>query len=287
MTGRIKQRNKDIAIYAAPYKFNGKELDEETGLYYYGARYMNPRLSIWYGTDPMQEKYPELTTYCYTYGNPISYIDPDGNDGRVTIKGQTITISVNIHIYGSGATNKVAETMQRDIMNYWGKNPDTGQNWTYSYPSTKKDYTVLFDVKVDLYNPQNPKEKPGLFSGKNNPSNRDNYIEVSHKSTRSYVESGDEGLWRSTGRNGKSLSEDDPSVHEFGHLLGFRDRYTDENGIMKGWEGNIMAEPVMKGKVEQRNIDALLQPIMKKYNKSNHKAQSEYKTSINYDTMKY
>ena len=56
---------------------------------------------------------------------------------------------------------------------------------------------------------------------------------------------------------------------------------------MKGWEGNIMAEPVMKGKVEQRNIDALLQPIMKKYNKSNHKAQSEYKTSINYDTMKY
>jgi len=34
-------------------------------------------------------------------------------------------------------------------------------------------------------------------------------------------------------------------------------------------------------------IDALLQPIMKKYNKSNHKAQSEYKTSINYDTMKY
>jgi RHS repeat-associated protein len=42
MTGRIKQRNKDIAIYATPYKFNGKELDEETGLYYYGARYMNP-----------------------------------------------------------------------------------------------------------------------------------------------------------------------------------------------------------------------------------------------------
>jgi len=32
-----------------PYKFNGKELDEETGLYYYGARYMNPVTSIWYG----------------------------------------------------------------------------------------------------------------------------------------------------------------------------------------------------------------------------------------------
>ena len=30
-----------------PYKFNGKELDQETGLYYYGARYMNPVTSLW------------------------------------------------------------------------------------------------------------------------------------------------------------------------------------------------------------------------------------------------
>ena len=40
-----------------PYKFNGKELDEETGLYYYGARYMQPIASIWYGIDPLTEKY--------------------------------------------------------------------------------------------------------------------------------------------------------------------------------------------------------------------------------------
>jgi len=32
-----------------PYKFNGKEMDAETGLYYYGARYMNPVASLWYG----------------------------------------------------------------------------------------------------------------------------------------------------------------------------------------------------------------------------------------------
>lgn len=39
-----------------PYKFNGKQLDDETGLYYYGARYMNPVVSIWYGVDPLLEK---------------------------------------------------------------------------------------------------------------------------------------------------------------------------------------------------------------------------------------
>ncbi|MFN4197919.1 MAG: RHS repeat-associated core domain-containing protein, partial [Flavobacterium sp.] len=35
------------------YKFNGKELDVETGLYYYGARYYNPQLSIWLSVDPL------------------------------------------------------------------------------------------------------------------------------------------------------------------------------------------------------------------------------------------
>ena len=62
-------------LYATPYKFNGKELDEETGLYYYGARYMNPRLSIWYATDPLQEKYPNTTTYSFVLQNPINHVD--------------------------------------------------------------------------------------------------------------------------------------------------------------------------------------------------------------------
>ena len=30
--------------WCSPYLFNGKELDEETGLYYYGARYYDPAL---------------------------------------------------------------------------------------------------------------------------------------------------------------------------------------------------------------------------------------------------
>ena len=63
-----------------PYKFNGKELDEETGLYYYGARYMNPRTSLWYGVDPLAEKYPEIGGYVYCISNPIQNTDKKGND---------------------------------------------------------------------------------------------------------------------------------------------------------------------------------------------------------------
>ena len=61
-----------------PYKFNGKEMDEETGLYYYGARYMNPVTSIWYGVDPLTEKYVNIGSYIYCHSSPIMLIDPTG-----------------------------------------------------------------------------------------------------------------------------------------------------------------------------------------------------------------
>ena len=62
-----------------PYKFNGKQFDEETGLYYYGARYMNPVASIWYGVDPLAEKYPGVAPYNYVFYNPIFLETPMGN----------------------------------------------------------------------------------------------------------------------------------------------------------------------------------------------------------------
>ena len=66
--------------YEQPWKFNGKELDAETRLYYYGARYYEPTLAMWYGVDAMAEKYPNMGGYVYCAGNPVMYIDPDGND---------------------------------------------------------------------------------------------------------------------------------------------------------------------------------------------------------------
>ncbi|MGB4269375.1 MAG: RHS repeat-associated core domain-containing protein [Spirochaetota bacterium] len=46
-----------ISGYSTPYKFTGKELDKETGLYYFGARYYDARVSRWISTDPAIEKY--------------------------------------------------------------------------------------------------------------------------------------------------------------------------------------------------------------------------------------
>ncbi len=64
--------------YLTAYKFNGKEMDAETGLYYYGARYYEPELAMWYGVDALAEKYPNMGGYVYCAGNPVKLVDPDG-----------------------------------------------------------------------------------------------------------------------------------------------------------------------------------------------------------------
>ncbi len=66
----IEERNN---TWNTPYLFNGKELDEETGLYYYGARYYNPRISIFYGVDPLVEE--TMLPYAYAANNPVRFID--------------------------------------------------------------------------------------------------------------------------------------------------------------------------------------------------------------------
>lgn len=60
------------------YRFNGKELDPETGNYYYGARYYDPKISVWLSVDPLADQRPNLTPYNFTSNNPIMRIDPDG-----------------------------------------------------------------------------------------------------------------------------------------------------------------------------------------------------------------
>jgi len=61
------------------YTFSGKEKDVETGYSYFGARYYDSDLSIWLSVDPLADKYPSMSAYMYTAGNPVNIIDPDGN----------------------------------------------------------------------------------------------------------------------------------------------------------------------------------------------------------------
>jgi len=62
----------------SPFKFNAKEMDAETGNYYYGARYYSPRYNLMLSVDPMSTNAPGWTPYRFAFHNPITFIDPDG-----------------------------------------------------------------------------------------------------------------------------------------------------------------------------------------------------------------
>jgi len=69
--------NKDIKSAAKQYRYTGKERDEESGLYYHGARYYVPWLGRWNGPDSA-ELVDGLNLYVYVRNNPVIYIDPLG-----------------------------------------------------------------------------------------------------------------------------------------------------------------------------------------------------------------
>ena len=73
------------------YKFTGKEEQQETEWYDFGARMYDPALARWQVVDPLAEKYYSSSPYNYVDGNPISRIDPNGMDWEQTEGGFTTT----------------------------------------------------------------------------------------------------------------------------------------------------------------------------------------------------
>jgi len=97
--GEVWIEETDPATGYIPFRFTSKELDEETGLYYHGARYYEPTISRWMSADPAgfalvnpMERDDEggwkpkagysvieaANWYAYVSNNPVIYVDPTG-----------------------------------------------------------------------------------------------------------------------------------------------------------------------------------------------------------------
>ena len=71
--GSTAFRSSDASSEVSPkrYRFTGKEKDEETGLYYHGARYYAPWLGRWTAADPAGLCRWAESGYLYASANPI------------------------------------------------------------------------------------------------------------------------------------------------------------------------------------------------------------------------
>jgi len=68
----------DSEVSQKRYRYNGKEKDDETGFYYYGARYYASWMCRWVSCDPAGVEGSGLNMYWFCSDNPVSRVDLDG-----------------------------------------------------------------------------------------------------------------------------------------------------------------------------------------------------------------
>ncbi len=85
------------------YDYTSKELDKETGLHYFGARYYDSKIGRWLSVDPLADKYPGWSPYNYTLNNPINNYDPDGMQVRTDTEEEAKKFIEDVNSLYSGA----------------------------------------------------------------------------------------------------------------------------------------------------------------------------------------
>ncbi|MDD2635515.1 MAG: RHS repeat-associated core domain-containing protein, partial [Bacteroidales bacterium] len=93
-TTSYRSGRNEVDVSLKRYRYVGKERDEETGLYYYGARYYAAWIARWISPDPMKEERIWVTPYNYCQNNPVVRVDPTGaldDEWDVNIKTGAVT----------------------------------------------------------------------------------------------------------------------------------------------------------------------------------------------------
>ncbi len=84
-------------------KFSNKELDQPTGLYYFGARYQNPVIGRFLQPDPKNQF---TSPYSYAGNDPLTLVDPNGEEIITAVIIASTVIGATIGAYsGAAAVN--------------------------------------------------------------------------------------------------------------------------------------------------------------------------------------
>ncbi|MGX1494958.1 SpvB/TcaC N-terminal domain-containing protein [Streptomyces tendae] len=118
------------------YRFAGRERDDETGLYYGGARYFAPWLGRWISADPSGFT-DGLNLYVYCGNNPVVVHDPSGRDS-ITLLGKPPSIQAAQRTPSPQAGVRYEAWVRSQTFNVGGNtfrvSPGTGTlRWTGRY----------------------------------------------------------------------------------------------------------------------------------------------------------
>ena len=144
-----------------PYKFTAKEQDEETGFYYYGARYLDAKYSRWISIDPALSDYlskdynsssggifnpVNFNLYHYSSNNPIRYIDPDGKDTKDIMRGLIRGILGN----PQAVQDAQSGVFPNEKVGFFFDASEGVYHTTFDCWQSMGGYNALYDVAFDL-----------------------------------------------------------------------------------------------------------------------------------------
>ncbi len=118
-TSAYRATNGAIDVSVKRYRYTGKERDEETGLYYHGARYYACWLGRWTSADPAG-MVDGVNLFAYVRGRPMSYVDKRGFDGiRFELGGETHRPGADPKLL-MDATEKMTKEISTELAQYLG-----------------------------------------------------------------------------------------------------------------------------------------------------------------------
>ena len=179
----VEQRN---GSWSSPYLFNAKELDEETGLYYYGARYLDPTGVRWLSVDRKFEKYAGISPYSYCIGNPIRLIDPNGNDISIVVDGETYTYNPKMKINEYSGENGIIKRYVSELNKM--NRTRSGNKLLTTLHESKKNYKLTNGKSLEGSAHTSPQyNKAGEYEGATlNANNNIDLETISHELFHSY-----------------------------------------------------------------------------------------------------
>src|SRR5574344_55428 len=130
--------------------FTGKELDDETSLGYWGARYLDQMLGMWVSVDTKRQ-FASPYLYVGNGANPVVGVDKDGNDVVVVNNEPSLVKNINQSSYDQFTTDKYGSLVPSCVLKpntkgnvYYGERLNSAiesPNTLFLYQDTKGDYS--------------------------------------------------------------------------------------------------------------------------------------------------